>query len=125
MTHMLELVDSPQSGSSGSTSARRCRSTASIATSASPVTAGCPKDRFIETPKGEPGLNYLCAGSRISSTTSTRRCDEGALLAQNRARPRSCPVRVADAARGRNDLCTLRERLEVEALPWRAREAVA
>jgi uncharacterized protein len=23
---------------------------------------GCPKDRFIETPAGEPGLNYLCAG---------------------------------------------------------------
>ncbi|MGZ4199523.1 MAG: anaerobic sulfatase maturase, partial [Thermoleophilia bacterium] len=23
---------------------------------------GCPKDRFIATPAGEPGLNYLCAG---------------------------------------------------------------
>jgi uncharacterized protein len=23
---------------------------------------GCPKDRFIDTPSGEPGLNYLCAG---------------------------------------------------------------
>ena len=22
----------------------------------------CPKNRFIETPTGEPGLNYLCAG---------------------------------------------------------------
>jgi uncharacterized protein len=23
---------------------------------------GCPRNRFIETPEGDPGLNYLCAG---------------------------------------------------------------
>ena len=25
---------------------------------------GCPKDRLLKTPAGEPGLNYLCAGYR-------------------------------------------------------------
>ncbi len=25
---------------------------------------GCPKDRFLHTPDGEPGLHYLCAGYR-------------------------------------------------------------
>jgi len=25
----------------------------------------CPKNRFVKTPSGEPGLNYLCAGLKL------------------------------------------------------------
>ena len=34
----------------------------------------CPKNRFIKTPDGQPGLNYLCAGYREFLGTSTVPC---------------------------------------------------
>jgi len=69
---------------------------------------GCPKDRFITTPDGDPGLNYLCAGFKdffhhVDGPMHTM----GELLRQNRAPSEIVQLYAAeDAKRGRNDPCT-------------------
>jgi uncharacterized protein len=69
---------------------------------------GCPKDRFIETPDGEPGLNVLCAGFKMFFHHVDRPMKlMSMLLAEGRA-----PAEIvrfyaaADAGRGRNAPCT-------------------
>jgi uncharacterized protein len=60
--HLLELVASPRQRQFG----RDKRDTLPAYCRSCDVRfachGGCPKDRFIATPAGEPGLNYLCAG---------------------------------------------------------------
>jgi uncharacterized protein len=66
--HMLTLVASPQQRAFGANKRdglpAYCR--------ACPVrfacNGECPRNRFIETPDGEPGLNYLCAGYKAFFT---------------------------------------------------------
>ena len=72
---------------------------------------GCPKNRFIQTPDGEDGLNYLCAGYKhfFNHIDHPMRIMSG-LLRQNRA-PSDVTAVLAEeeAARyagvGRNDPC--------------------
>jgi uncharacterized protein len=108
MTHMLELVDSPQQRQFGLDKRETLPQYCLDCDVRFACHGGCPKDRFISTPDGEPGLNYLCAGFKsffhhVDAPMRTM----GALLAQNRA-----PAEImgqyasADAARGRNDPCT-------------------
>ena len=69
---------------------------------------GCPKDRFIETPSGDPGLNFLCAGFKdffhhVDRPMRTM----GELLSRNRAPSEIVQLYAAeDARRGRNEPCT-------------------
>ena len=69
---------------------------------------GCPKDRFVETPDGEPGLNYLCAGYKRFFQHTAR---DMTFMAEQ-LRLHKAPAQImelyaeADARRGRNDPCT-------------------
>ena len=86
----------------------------------------CPKNRFISTPDGEPGLNYLCAGYKAFFThidrpmrmmadllRRGRYADEVmALLAAEDAERAAQPVRVVRSQRP----VPLRQRPEVQAV---------
>ena len=69
---------------------------------------GCPKDRFITTPDGEPGLNYLCAGYKAFF----HHVDEPMRFMGEQLRVGRAPSEIVqlyaaeDAKRGRNDPCT-------------------
>jgi uncharacterized protein len=62
---------------------------------------GCPKYRFIRTPDGDPGLNYLCAGlKRFFLHSRGPLADLIARQKEPAHSPRSSPSKA-----GRNDLC--------------------
>lgn len=71
----------------------------------------CPKNRFITTPDGEPGLNYLCAGYKayFNHIDEPMRIMSGLLRQGREAADVSTILARRDAARfaaaGRNDPC--------------------
>src|SRR6478735_132474 len=106
--HMLELVASQQQRQFGldkrDTLPQYCRD----CDVRFACHGGCPKDRFIRTPEGEPGLNYLCAGFKefFHHVDGPMRV-MGELLQAGRAPSELVRIYAgADAHRGRNDPCT-------------------
>jgi uncharacterized protein len=107
MTHMLDLVSAPEQRRFGQNKLdalpRFCRE----CDVRFACHGGCPKDRFIATPDGEAGLNYLCTGYKAFFHHVDRPMRVmGALLADDRA-PREIVALYAagDAKRSRNDAC--------------------
>ena len=69
---------------------------------------GCPKDRFVTTPSGEPGLNFLCSGLKtfFHHVREPMRL-MAVLLGQGRAPAEIRHIYAArDVRRGRNEPCT-------------------
>ena len=70
----------------------------------------CPKHRFINTPDGEPGLNYLCAGYKKFFKHIDPTMQKMAALVQ-KGQPAAdimseSNLQTAECAVGRNDLCS-------------------
>ncbi len=103
---LVELLESPAQRAFGDAKRealpRECRSCEVLAM----CNGGCPKDRFIRTAPGEPGLNYLCAGLK-RFFTHARRYFESIASARSSA---GAPVTAIGARErypgaGRNDAC--------------------
>ncbi|MBI4480556.1 MAG: anaerobic sulfatase maturase [Acidobacteria bacterium] len=67
---LVEMLESPTQREFGrkkwDTLPRYCRQCEALVL----CNGGCPKDRFLRTPEGEEGLNYLCAGLKVFFTYS-------------------------------------------------------
>ena len=70
---------------------------------------GCPKNRFMETPDGQPGLNYLCAGYHRFFNHCRPFVDEIARIWHSQMQVRESaggyPVKRGSLKTRRNDPC--------------------
>ncbi len=96
---LADLLDSPEQRAFGDAKRDalpgRCRECEVLAM----CNGGCPKYRFIDTPDGEPGLNYLCAGLKRFFLHSR---EPLARIAARQAPRISSPAALTA---GRNDPC--------------------
>ncbi len=106
--HMLKLVSSPQQVQFGLDKRDTLPQYCLDCDVRFACHGGCPKDRFITTPSGDPGLNFLCAGFKSFFHHVDRPMRiMSQLLSQDRAPSEIVQLYAADdARRGRNDPCT-------------------
>ncbi len=108
MTHMLELVGSAEQRKFGQDKYDTLPQYCLECDVRFACHGGCPKDRFISTPDGEAGLNYLCAGYK----DFFHHVDRPMRFMTDQLRRGLAPSEIMqlyaaeDAARGRNAFCT-------------------
>lgn len=109
-TPLVEMLESPEQkafGRAKSDSLPRCCQECEVR----PMCNGeCPKNRFLQTPDGEQGLNYLCAGYKKFFTHCQSFVSEVASLWRQQNPDQRTPIESAAEVRpniktGRNDPC--------------------
>jgi len=106
--HMLELISSPEQRQFGLDKRETLPQYCLDCDVRFACHGGCPKDRFITTPDGEAGLNYLCAGYK----DFFHHIDRPMRFMSEQLRRGGAPSQIVqlyaaeDARRGRNDPCT-------------------
>jgi uncharacterized protein len=113
--HMLELVASAKQQKFGSDKQTTLPSYCRQCEVRFACHGGCPKNRFILTPDGKPGLNYLCAGYKafFNHVDGPMRIMAGLIQQQRPPAQIMTMMATEDEARlqmaytqaGRNDLC--------------------
>ncbi len=113
-THMLELVASDKQRKFGQDKMDTLPNYCRECEVRFACHGGCPRNRFIKTPNGEPGLNFLCAGYKLFFNHVNRPMRIMAnLLRQNRAPAEIMRLYAEEDAQkiqqfgsvGRNDSC--------------------
>jgi uncharacterized protein len=106
--HMLDLITSPKQRAFGQDKQDTLPRYCIECDVRGACNGGCPRERFIDTPDGDPGPNYLCAGYKEffgHVDQPMRRMAQ--LLRENRfADEIMAEYAAADAQRPRNGPCT-------------------
>jgi len=109
-TRLVDLLEGPAQRAFGKAKQDTLPRTCQTCKVLNMCNGGCPKDRFLRTPDGEAGLNYLCAGYKQFFTHCRSFVAElSALWRRQSAGSPIPPVQTksaqANSKTGRNDPC--------------------
>ena len=106
-SHMIELVASPQQLKFGQDKLNTLPQYCLDCEVRFACHGECPKNRFINTPDGQPGLNYLCAGFKdfFNYTDFPMKIMAGLIRRNRQAKEVMTILDSVFSAVGRNDTC--------------------